>query len=109
MLVEQRTEPSVLWRRCRESLGIARLLVNEKRPAPFVETACHLAVENGCRAALALTGRSFDGDVRSALLSLEAPDELLAEPGADLAKAERAVGWLAEHLKNRIPDRVWGY
>ncbi len=99
----------MLWRRCRESLGIARLLVNERRPAPFVETACHLAVENGCRAALEVTGRSFDGDVRSALLSLEAPEELLAEPGADLANAERAVEWLAEHLKSRIPDRVWGY
>ncbi len=85
------------------------MLVNEKRPAPFVETACHLAVENGCRAALALSGRSFDGDVRNALLSLEAPEELLATPGADLAHAERAVEWLASRLRNEIPDRAWGF
>ena len=98
-----------MWRRCRESLGIARLLVNERRPAPFVETACQLAVENGCRAALALTGQSFDGDVRSALHSLNAPEELLAAPGVDLAHTERAVEWLAGRLKNQVPDRAWGY
>jgi len=49
----QPAQRDLLWERCRNSLGIARLLAHEGRPEPLVATACHSAVEAALRAALA--------------------------------------------------------
>ena len=104
----------VLWDDCRNSLGIARLLVQEQRPSALVGTACRMAVETCCRAALDQVGHRFEGDVERALLRLAAPRGLwdAEEPGSGaerLAAAEKVVAWVAKYLRSEAPERSWGY
>jgi hypothetical protein len=103
-----------LWEHCRNNLGIARLLVQEQRPEPFVSTACRMAVESACRAALAHAEFEFDGDVDRALSRLSVPEELW--PALDsgtgsqkLAAAEKVVAWLSSSLRRDAPERAWGF
>lgn len=102
------------WEHCRDTLGIARLLAHEGRPERLVSAACLTAVESACRAALEHLGVEYDGNLRRALGVLQAPPGLLAGledgPGRDrLAATERAVAWLSAFLKERVPDRSWGF
>jgi hypothetical protein len=96
-----------LWDHCRNSMGTARLLLNEGRPSPLVHTACHLAVEMACRAALAVAGEPAVVPDAQAVLpaDLRVDDGLAA--GAHLAAAERAVGWVADYLRSSAPERSW--
>jgi hypothetical protein len=100
----------VLWEHCRNSLGIARLLVREGRPSALVHTACHVAVEMACRAALTVAGEpAVVTDAQAVLpadLRLQDGDLACAER---LAAAERAVGWVADYLRSVVPDRSWGF
>jgi hypothetical protein len=107
-------ERDTLWDHCRNALGIARLLAEERRPAPLVATACHVAVESACRAALAQAGLRFDGDLGRGLRALAAPSDLWrpiqgARVDEHVAAAQRAVGWAAAYLRSEAPDRAWGY
>lgn len=109
-----RSERDVLWDECRNALGIARLLAEERRPASLVATASRMAVEAACRAALAQAGRRFDGDVRRALGALAAPPDLwnaptTAEAAERVAAAQRVVAWVAAYLRSEAPDKAWGY
>jgi hypothetical protein len=103
-----------LWQLCRNSLSIARLLHHEGRPDALVGTACLLAVESACRAALAQAGLFYDGDVRRGFSRLAAPRDLW-EPvaavsgGERLLAAERAVAWIAGYLRSEAPEHAWGY
>ena len=102
-----------LWEHCRNSLGTARLLFQEGRPESLVATACLLAVETACRAALAQAGLNFEGDLEQSLRRLKAPSdmwELQVSGSASrrLAAAERAVTWVAGYLRHEAPDRSWG-
>ena len=111
---EAERTPHELWKHCRNSLGIARLLVEEGRANVLVETACRMTVESACRAGLAQSGLAFDGDMVRALWLLAAPRDLLAsgpdEPAAArLAAAERVVGWVADYLRSEAPEHPWGY
>jgi hypothetical protein len=109
----QASRRDLLWEDCRNSLGIARLLVQERRPEALLATACRLAVENACRAALDQKGMAYPGDPEGALSRLDAPFGLSAGEamrGAErLAEAERTVGWLAHHLRSAVPERTWGF
>ncbi len=101
-----------VWEHCRNALGIARLLVHEGRPTALVHTACHMAVESACRAALDLAEFEYDGDLVRSLDRLSAPPDLLAGledgPAAQrLAVCERAVGFLAGYLRSEAPERSW--
>jgi hypothetical protein len=102
-----------LWEDCRNSLGIARLLVQERRPEPLVATACRMAVESACRAALDQQGVAYDGNLQAALGQLGAPLDmggLRGVRGAErLAEAERAVGFVADRLRRAAPERTWGF
>jgi hypothetical protein len=103
-----------LWQDSRNSLGIARLLAHEGRPEPLLATACRTAVEAACRAALEQAGAAFDGDLGRAFERLALPDDLLAsiesaQGRARLQAAEKAVGWLADHLRIEAPEKSWGY
>lgn len=107
-------ERDKLWDHCRNALGIARLLVQEGRPAPLVATACQMAVESACRAALSQAGLRYDGDARRALSALAAPPDLWDVPGgasppARLAAAQGVVAWAAAYLRSAAPDRAWGF
>jgi hypothetical protein len=109
-----RTEAHALWEHSRNSLGIARLLVNEGRPEALVATACWAAVENACRAALEHCGAPFDGDLERAFQALSGPPDLLGAVGAAhgpdrVSAAERLVAWIARFLKAEAPDRAWGF
>jgi hypothetical protein len=102
------------WHHCRNALGIARLLVQEGRPTPLVTTACQMAVESACRAALSQAGLPFDGDAGRALQALAAPRDVGEPlPGASaagrLAWAQRVVAWLADYLRSEAPERAWGF
>jgi len=102
-----------LWEHCRNSLGTARLLHQEGRPEPLVATACLMAVETACRAALAQAGLPFEGSLEQSLRLLSAPSDMweLQESGGAsrrLAAAERAVAWVAGYLRRKAPDRSWG-
>jgi hypothetical protein len=102
-----------LWEHCRNSLGTARLLHQEDRPEALVATACRMAVETACRAALAQAGLAFEGDLEQSLRRLSAPSDIwqLQESGRAsrrLAAAERAVAWVAGYLRREAPDRSWG-
>lgn len=104
----------VFWEHCRNSLGIARLLVHEGRPEALVATACWMAVESACRAALEQARLPYDGDLESSLQQLAAPPDIwelqqAGLPARRLAGAERAVAWMASYLKRVAPDRTWGY
>src|SRR5262245_7078519 len=89
------------WTDCRNSLGIARLLVHEGRPESLITTACRLSVEGGCRAALEQLGLPYDGGLEQALLDLKVEAEWMASigdevsPRALLLAAERTVGSIA--------------
>jgi hypothetical protein len=103
-----------LWQHCRNSLSIARLLLHDGRPDALVSTACELAVESACRAALAQAGLFYDGDVLRGLHRLAAPRDLWdplpgASGGERLAAAERAVGWIAGYLRGEAPQHAWGF
>ena len=102
-----------LWQHSRNSLSIARLLLHDGRPDILVGTACDLAVESACRAALAQAGLFYDGDVQHGLARLAAPRGLWTSPegsGAErLAAAEAAVGWIAGYLRSEAPEHAWGY
>jgi len=102
------------WERCRNSLGIARLLVSEGRPDALAATACRMAAEAACRSALEHAGFPFDGDLARGLNRLSAPPELWLELSAApaihrLGAAERVVAWIAGYLRSQAPDRSWGY
>lgn len=108
-----RSQRDLLWEHCRNNLGIARLLLRERRPEPLVATACEMAVETAVRAALHHAGEPFAGHVGSALRQLEAPADLWpperVHPSQHLAEAERVVGWLSGYLRRAAPERHWGY
>lgn len=104
----------LLWERCRNSLGIARLLAHEGRPEPLVATACHTAVESALRAALEHAGQRYEGDLGLALARIQAPldlwDECEPRPRRQwLSDAERAVGWISDRLRREAPERSWGF
>jgi hypothetical protein len=95
-------------------VGIARLLLHERRPKDLIETACHMAVECACRAALSADGRRFEGDLLQAFEALTAPADLLtvwrAAAGAAerVQAAERVLEWTAAYLRQVAPQRRWG-
>src|SRR5687768_18445131 len=96
----RQTLRDALWVHCRNSLGTARLLHQEGRPESLVATACLMAVETACRAALAQAGLAFEGSLEQSLRRLSAPSDIweLQESGRAarrLAAAERAVAWVA--------------
>ena len=102
-----------LWEHSRNSLGTARLLHQEDRPEALVATACLMAVETACRAALAHAGWPFEGNLEQSLRRLQAPSDIweLQESGPAsrrLAAAERAVAWVVGYLRREAPDRSWG-
>jgi len=106
----------LLWQHCQNSLGIARLLLHDRRPADLLDTACHTALEYACRAALEVSGRPpFAGDLTKALSSLSAPESLLCDtsqgenPGERLAATERLLDWLSGEMRRRVPERHWRY
>lgn len=112
--LDGRRERDRLWDHCRNSLGIARLLVNEGRPQALVATACHLALESACRAAISQCGFLYDGSVERSLTKLAAPPEVLAAPTGEsslarLKSTEQAIEWLAAFLRGEAPERTWGY
>lgn len=103
-----------MWEHCRNALGIARLLVSEGRPTALVDTACRMAVESACRAALDLAGFEYDGDLARSLDRLSAPHDLLAGLGEGpaagrLAACEHAVGFLAGYLRSEAPEHSWSF
>jgi len=100
-----------LWEDCRNSLGIARLLVQERRPEALLATACRMAVDSACRAALDQQGIAYDGDLEGCLSRLGAPQDAPADArGAErLRQAERAVGWVAGRLRSEAPERSWSF
>ena len=103
---------NALWEHCRNSLGTARLLHQEDRPEALVATACLMAVENACRAALVHAGLAFEGNLERSLRLLKAPSDIweLQESGPAsrrLAAAERAVAWVAAFLRREAPERSW--
>jgi len=104
-----------LWADCRNSLGIARLLVHEARPPALAATACRLAVENACRAVLEHLGLPYDGDLDRALHDLKVDAEWSASTAAEeadrslLLAAERTVGSIAAFLREAEPARSWGF
>lgn len=101
------------WEHCRNSLGIARLLAQEGRAAELVDTACYLAVDSACRAALFRADRAYDGDPGRALQLLAAPRGLWPLPEGSsqgrLRGTEAVVGWLADYLRSEAPEHRWGY
>ena len=105
----------VLWEHCRNSLGIARLLLTEGRPDPLVSTACRMALENACRAALEQAGLEFDGDLSRALQRLGALTDVgeleaaAVAAGQVLATAEKAIARVAAYLRDAAPERSWGF
>lgn len=113
-VIEVVNERDELWHRCRNALGIARLLAHESRPMALVATACQMAVESACRAALAQADLPFDGDVARALRALAAPSDLGDVPEGvptveRLAATQRLVAWVAAYLRSQAPERTWGY
>jgi hypothetical protein len=106
------TAPLELWEECRNNLGIARLLVNERRPEHLVATACRMAVETACRAALDYAGMPWAGDVDHALDRLRVhrvPAEDLPSPRSYLLAAEETVALIAAWMRRQEPGRTWGF
>jgi hypothetical protein len=101
-----------LWEECRNNLGIARLLVSERRPESMVATACRMAIETACRAALDHAGLPWSGDVDSALDRLRvhrvSPDEA-PTPRSLLLTAEETIALIAAWLRRQEPGRSWGF
>jgi hypothetical protein len=109
-------DPEGLWQHSRNSVGIARLLLHERRPVGLLDTACRAAMEYACRAALRAAGRPFSGDVARSLECLAAPQELVGEvselrddAAAHLAATERVLAWAAGQLQRAYPGRTWRY
>jgi hypothetical protein len=109
-------DPEALWQHSRNSVGIARLLLHERRPVGLLDTACRAAMEYACRAALHAAGQAFSGDVARSLECLAAPQELVGEvselregAAAHLAATERVLAWAAGQLQRACPDRAWRY
>jgi len=101
-----------LWEECRNNLGIARLLVNERRPEQMIATACRMAVETACRAALEQAGLPWSGDVDHALDLLRihrVPRDEAPTPRANLLAAEETVALIAAWLRRHEPARTWGF
>jgi len=101
-----------LWEECRNNLGIARLLVSERRPEAMVATACRMAVETACRTALRHVGLPWSGDVDQALDRLRihrAGPEETPSPRALLLQAEETVALIAAWLRGHEPARTWGF
>lgn len=102
------------WDHARNALGIARLLVQDRRPEALVDTACRAAIESAARAALEQAGMRYDGDAERALARLAAPRDLVS-PAATrsaperLEACERVVAWVAAYLRSEAPERSWGY
>ena len=99
------------WEECRNNLGIARLLVSERRPEQMVATACRMAVETACRAALEHAGLPWSGDVDAALDKLRIHRVTAAEaptPRSLLLAAEETVALVAAWLRRQEPARTWG-
>lgn len=112
-MIEIASRRDAFWEHCRNNLGIARLLVQERRPEPLVATACRMAVETACRAALEHEGQAWDGDLEAFFDRLGRDGELFEiEHGSNgpvrLAAAERAVARVAAHLRQLAPERNWG-
>jgi hypothetical protein len=110
------SDPGVLWQHCRNSVGIARLLLHDGRPADLLDTACRAALEYACRAALGAARRPFSGDLLHGLESLQVPSDLLLELAAERAEAarrvattERLVAWVSGELRRSAPERSWRY
>ncbi len=110
------SDPGVLWQHCRNSVGIARLLLHERRPPDLLDTACRAALEYACRAALGAASRPFSGDLFHGLETLQVPAELLGELSADgvaaarrVAATERLVAWVSGELRRSSPERAWHY
>ncbi|HET8645617.1 MAG TPA: hypothetical protein VFO85_09030 [Vicinamibacteria bacterium] len=106
----QEVRRQVLWEHCRNSLGIARLLVREGRSSGLIYTACHVAVEMACRAALSVSGEpAVVAEVQAVLPADLRPPEGDFAASERLAAAERAVGWVADYLRSAIPGPSWGF
>lgn len=104
--------PADRWEECRNSLGIARLLVSERRPEPLVATACRMAVESACRMALQHAGLPWSGDVDTALDKLRIHRVTAAAeptPRSLLLAAEETVALIAAWLRRQEPSRTWGF
>lgn len=105
-------EATSSWDHCRNSLGIARLLVHEGRPLALVATACRMALENGCRAALEQAGVPFEGDLETSLRRLSLKGVRVEAAGTtgiqNLAATERALFQIATYLRSIAPGRSWG-
>lgn len=113
-MVETTSRRDAFWEHCRNNLGIARLLVQERRPEPLVATACRMAVETACRAVQEHEGQGWDGDTQAFFDRLGAqvePSEIGPGGGGPLrlAAAERAVARVAAHLRQLAPERNWGF
>src|SRR4030095_2613278 len=96
-------EPSArdaYWEHCRNSLGIARLLVHEGRPRALVLTSCLMAVESDGRDPRDQSVRRVDGTLRRALTRLAAPRDLWGGAAEEdsaaqiLAGAEATIAWM---------------
>ena len=111
-LARPASDRQALWEHCRNSLGIARLLAQERRASELVDTACYLAVDSACRAALFAAHHAYDGDPGRALHRLAAPRGLWPVGGTaqDRVRATEAiVGWLAAYLRGEAPEHRWSY
>jgi hypothetical protein len=100
------------WEECRNNLGIARLLVSERRPEAMIATACRMAVETACRTALEHAGLPWSGDVDQALDRLRIHRTAVEEtpsPRALLLSAEETVALIAAWLRRQEPARTWGF
>ncbi|MBN2370941.1 MAG: hypothetical protein JXO72_10680 [Vicinamibacteria bacterium] len=104
-----------LWRNCRNSIRIARLLNHDGGSRALIETACEMAMECACRALLHVHDARFEGGIMKGLRRLSAPLELLEGFSAKedalnaLDLAEQVVAWAASRLRERCSDRSWGY
>lgn len=102
------------WDHAKNALGIARLLVQDRRPDPLIDTACRAAIDSASRAALEQAGMRFEGDAERALARLAAPRDLLSAlapgtPAQRLESCERVIGWVAAYLRSEAPERSWGF
>ncbi len=102
------------WDHARNALGIARLLVQDRRPEALIDTACRAAIDSASRAALEQAGMRFEGDAERALARLAAPRDLLSAvssgtPANRLESCERVIAWVAAYLRSEAPERSWGY
>ena len=100
------------WEECRNNLGIARLLVSERRDESMIATACRMAVETACQAALEHAGLPWSGDVDSALDRLRIHRVVADEtptPRSLLLCAEETVALIAAWLRRQEPARTWGF